>query len=72
LLVRRGEKQNTDAPTGKKLPRKWLEFESTASVAIGQLGMNLAQRYAASGCIFFVHASGKYRRSAFETGMPQQ
>ena len=72
LLVGCGKKQDTDASAGKKLPGEWLQFERAASVAIGQLGMNLAQRHAASGHVSFVHAPGEYWGRALETGMPQQ
>jgi hypothetical protein len=65
LLVGRGEKQNLNATASKKLPGEGLQFERAASVAIGQLGMNLSQRHAASGRIFLVHAPGEYRRCTF-------
>ncbi len=72
LLVRRGEKQNVNAPLCQQLPGKGLQLQGACASAIGQLRMNFGQRQPAAGRVALVHAAGEDRGLALETGMPQQ
>src|ERR1035438_1623769 len=72
LLMRCGEKQDFDAAIVEQLPREGLQLQSSSTIVVGKLGVDIDERNSATRRVVGVDTSGEDRRRAFEPRMVEQ